>query len=348
MKAMWDEACQHPVLFGVYLVWAITAGMNAMMGHTIGGGGIGGLALGAVFVAIAYLGAYAADAQQSHTGTVRVCMWIMVACQLCIGQMAGWQTLGLTLDRGAERLAAQAASRGVDKDALKAKRDELKQIGIVRPIEAIKADEKLECSRTSARYRDGVGPECTKLRAELASAKRARALEGEVADLAAKMESGSGVGHANAGTAVPEVLASHVGSFVAGRPVKVTGEDVLFALHVFLVAVLEYVGILGKWLFGPVRIREPSFGGAGDSPLRGAGDSPAGSRPPARSAHHMFDPRMLPPAWTMQHPQIRTAANDGPDPARAHAGGAVNVINVGPGVAPPALLPPRIAARRRG
>jgi hypothetical protein len=347
---MWDEACAHPVLFGVYLVWAITAGMNAMMGHTIGGGGLGGLALGAVFVSIAYLGAYAADAQQHQTGTVRLCMWIMVACQLCIGQMAGWQTLGLTLDRGAEKLSAEAASRGVDKDLLQSKRAELKQIGIVRPIAAIQAAEKLECARRSARYPDGVGPECTKLRAELASAKRARTLEGEVAELAVKMESGSGVGHANAGTAVPEVLASHIGSFVTGRSVKVTGEDVLFALHVFLVAVLEYVGILGKWLFGPPRAEEhvASFRGAADSPLRGAGDSPAGSRPPARSAHHMFDPRMLPPAWTMQHPQIRTAANDGSDPATAHAGGAVNVINVGPGVAPPALLPPRIAARRRG
>jgi hypothetical protein len=279
-------------------------------------------------------------------------MWIMVLCQLCIGQMAGWQTLGLTLDRGAEYLAAQAASRGVDKDALQAKRDELKAIGIVRPIEAIKADEKLECSRTSARYRDGVGPECTRLRAELASAKRARALEGEVAELAVKMASGSGVGHANAGTAVPEALASGIGSFITGHPVKVTGEDILFALHVFLVAVLEYVGILGKWLFGPVRIREPSFGDAGDTasrsrpPAHGPGGRlPAGQSP---APTHMFDPRMLTPAWTMQHPQIRTAANDGPDPATAHAGGAVNVINVGPGVAPPALLPPRIAARRRG
>lgn len=349
MSALLEQYRTHPILIFVDAVWVINACMNFAMGQVIGGGGLWGLLIGSVFVCVAALGAYAAAAQATAFGVVRTGLWVLVVGQLCLGQVAGWQSLGLTLDRGATQLKDKATTRDTRETSLKSKRTELEKIGIVRPVAAVEADMTLECEKKSRVYRDGVGPKCTGFRTELATAKRARDLEKEIEGLTGKLAAGPAVSAANAGTAVPEALASWVATAAVGKPVVVSSEDILFGLQVFLVALLEFVATLGRWLFGgdvrqpPASSSRRAPGGGGSA--MGAGGTPS-PRPPTPSDPVLFDPRMLPPAWQARMPQI-APANDGGGSMPAHGGGAVNVINVGPGQAgPQRLLPPRVAARR--
>jgi hypothetical protein len=244
-----DEIARSPAMAGVLLVWLINASMNAAMGHTIGGGGYWGSAIGAVFVAVAALGSYAAHAQASAVGYARSLLLLMVAFQLVLGQIAGWQSLGLTLDRGATQLETQATGRASVQGRLDRARAERQQIGTVRPASAVEADERLECSRVSRQFPTGEGPRCTAFRVELATARRAEELDRAIPQLVAELRAAGTVGNAQAGTQVPEALSSAVATMIVGERVTVTAEQVRFALLVFLVAVLEFIATLGPGLF---------------------------------------------------------------------------------------------------
>lgn len=281
-----EEIARSPAMAGVLLVWVINAAMNAAMGHTIGGGGFWGVLIGAVFVAIAALGSYAAHAQAFATGGMRALLLLMVACQLVLGQVAGWQSLGLTLDRGATQLETAATGRDSVKGRLERARTERQQLGTMRPVAAVEAEEQLECSRVSRAFPTGEGPRCTALRVELAKARRAAQLDAEIPTLVAELRAAGTVGNAQAGTQVPEALSSAVATMIMGAPVTVTAEQVRFALLVFLVAVLEFVATLGPGLFGSHANRvggaggstgyDPGTGGGGGRGNRGRHGAPHG------------------------------------------------------------------------
>lgn len=275
-----DELRRHPILVGWLIIFVVHAGMNAKLGHEIGGGeGPGALLYAAAFLGFACVGAWAADkllVERVRSG--RGMLVTLVVLQVAIGQMAGYQSFGLTLAKGAGDLEAKATSRRTTQEALEDARAEVKKIGTTRVIGSIRADEQLECTIKGKAYKDGVGPKCTALRNELATAERREKLQGDIVRLTAALRDGPAIKDGNALYDVPMGLANAVVGGVTGRPGKVGPDDVRFVWLVLLVFALEIFGTFGLAL---VRLMDGPDGG----PRRGgrlpAGESPRpGTTPP--------------------------------------------------------------------
>lgn len=270
-----DEIERHPVLLFWIVIFAVHAGMNAKLGHEIGGGaGIPAAFYAACFLGFAGVGAWAADkliVDRVRQG--RGLLLTLALLQLIIGQMAGWQSFGLTLSKGAGDLEAKAEQRRTTDDGLKAARAELKSLGIVRPVAAIEAEANLECSIKGRAYKDGVGPRCTALRTELETAKRKRKLEADVERLTAQLASGPAVKDAGALYDVPMGVANAVIGLFTGHSGKVGPDDVRFVWLIILVFALEFFGTFGLAL---VRMMGGGPSDAGSHPGRGGPRSPRG------------------------------------------------------------------------
>jgi hypothetical protein len=269
-----SEMARHPILVGWLVIFVVHAGLNAKLGHEMGGGeGAGAALYAAAFLGFAVVGAWAADQIAHAAGARRLGLAAIAIMQLVIGQMAGWQALGLTLSKGQGTLEAKADQRQSTKERLDASRAELAWIGIVRPVDAIRPDMILECEKKSKAFPDGIGPKCTGFRAELATAERARKLEADIERLTGQLREGPALKSASDAWAAPQALAQGVASGVAwvtgGAPAKITPDDVRFGWMVFLVFALEFFGT-----FGLALIRH----GGGDTPAAGA----SGPGTPAR------------------------------------------------------------------
>lgn len=269
----WAEIAEHPILLGWLLIFTVHAGMNAKLGHELGGGeGLPALLYAGAFLGFAVVGAWAADQIAAAAGLRRTGLIAIAVLQLAIGQMAGWQALGLTLERGATTLEGKADVRRSTKDALDRARADVAAIGVTRAVEAIEADERLECTIRSAQYKDGVGPKCTRLRAELATARRKAKLEESIAALTGDLGAAPKVKNADAIWAAPQALAQGLANALAwaggGQGRQVTPDDVRFGWMVFLVFALEAFGT-----FGLALIRN----GSGSHPTPGAGAGHGGS-----------------------------------------------------------------------
>lgn len=243
-----DEISRHPVLVGWLVIFIVHAGMNAKLGHEIGGGeGLAAIGYALAFLGFAFVGAWAADrVLLGHvTPSLRRGCMLLALLQVLIGQVAGWQSFGLTLSRGAGKLEAAATQRATTTEALASARAELKQIGVTRAIGTIRAAETLECSIKSRAYKDGVGPKCTGLREELATAERRAKLEEQVTALVANLRQGPNVKDGNALYEVPQGIANALVGVVTGAPGKVTPDDVRFVWLIVLVFALEFFGTFG-------------------------------------------------------------------------------------------------------
>lgn len=274
------EIERHPVLLFWIVIFAVHAGMNAKLGHEIGGGaGIPAAFYAACFLGFAGVGAWAADkliVDRVRQG--RGLLLTLALLQLVIGQMAGWQSFGLTLSKGAGEIEAKAEQRRTTDDGLKAARAELKSLGIVRPVAAIEAEANLECSIKGRAYKDGVGPRCTALRTELETAKRKRKLEADVERLTAQLAAGPAVKDAGALYDVPQGLANMLVGVVTGTPGKVGPDDVRFVWLIILVFALEFFGTFGLALVRMMEGGDPdSRGGARGPRGRSAPDAPRGA-----------------------------------------------------------------------
>ncbi len=270
--AWWrDEIERHPVLIGWAVIFVVHAGMNAKLGHEIGGGqGIPAAFYAACFLGFACVGAWAAD--KLIVDRVRAGRGLLVTLallQLVIGQMAGWQSFGLTLAKGAGELEAKATSRRTTQEALDDARKERAKIGTQRAIGSIRADENLECAIKGRQYKDGVGPKCTALRGELAAAERAEKLQADINRLTAELRAGPSIKDGNALYEVPQGIANALGSMIMGHETKIGPDDVRFVWLIILVFALEFFGTFGLAL---VRM----MGGDG-TPHRPTG---RGGRPP--------------------------------------------------------------------
>ena len=113
MIRFWRDECRrHPVIAAWLILFAVHAGMNMKLGHEMGGGeGLGALLYASGFLGFAVLGAWAADQIAHAVGARRAGLIAIAALQLLIGQMAGWQALGLTLSKGAGALEDKADKR---------------------------------------------------------------------------------------------------------------------------------------------------------------------------------------------------------------------------------------------
>lgn len=277
-----DEIRRHPILVGWAIIFVVHAGMNAKLGHEIGGGdGPGAVLYAAAFLGFACVGAWAADkllVERVRNG--RGMLVTLVVLQVAIGQMAGYQSFGLTLAKGAGELEAKATSRRTTQEALEDARAEVKKIGTTRVIGSIRADEQLECTIKGKAYKDGVGPKCTALRNELATAERREKLQGEIVRLTAALRDGPAIKDGNALYDVPMGLANAIVGGLTGRAGKVGPDDVRFVWLVLLVFALEIFGTFGLAL---VRLMDGGpHGGASDAAPhpRGGSRDPRGRGSP--------------------------------------------------------------------
>ena len=333
-----DEIDRNWIIAGVLCVFFINAGMNGLMGWDTGDGGVKGVLYGGVFVSIAFCGAYAATVLDDSYGLRRGLLGALVVFQICLGQMAGWQTLGLTLDRGLAKHEGQATKRSVNKQDLARLRDERDALGTIAvPIASLRAKLALEARKTSRRYPDGKGPGYTKLADDLARAEKAAKLDADIKIAADRFEHGPKTRNANALFEVPAVLASWAATYAREKKTVVPPDDVRFGFLVFLVALLEFVATLGFWLF---RVRKPK---ARENVL----DHPVQLPPPP--AHHVQitnDNGPSPGVDDLPTELMPVAAEMGSVP-RAAGGASTNNIYVGSDRVAQAL-PPRVAARRMG
>ena len=287
------EIDRNWIVAAVLVVFLITASFNCRMGYEIGGGADEfplSLGYGLVFVGLAVLGAYGFAQAGSVAGGKRSALIAVGIIQLAVGLQAGWQSLGLTLSKGAAGLETKASLRQTFTDDLRKARAQREALGVTRAVSAIAADEVLECRRTSQAYKDGVGPACTKLRGELASAKLAVDLDKRIPELQAQLADAPRIKDANANFEVAMSLASSARSWWTGKPVTVSSDDARFWFLVFMVAVLEIVGVLGFWIAG---VHGGGNDRGGRSPFDGHDDvsAPEGFLPP----HALFAPiRQLP------------------------------------------------------
>jgi hypothetical protein len=361
----WRDAVAHnPAVLLWLLLWGINAGMNAQLGHEIGGGvGLSAMLYGAAFFGFAGLGAWASAQMPHAVGGERRLLAALVGLQLVLGQMAGWQSMGLTLSKGAGTLESKQEQRTTTHEALRAARAERAQIGIVRPVAAVQADEVYECEKKSRVYKDGVGPRCTAFRGELATAKRARDLEKKITDLTADLGKGSQITNANALYDVPLAMAAGMTqgwAWLTGaeKAHQVGPDDVRFFWLVFLVFALEFVATIGPGLFGlgsGVSPRTPGAGGGGGG--RRPGDPvPAPGQPETlrtdpvaemqQALRAVFGDRLLPAPERFV--QLAAPANGMDYPHSGHTGayasGPPITINLGGGFPSSAVTPAQEAA----
>ena len=261
-RNFWLMISHHPVGIVWFVLWSVNAYLNARTGWETGDGS---LPMAAAFFAVAVLGAIAAAHLPSARATQRAGLIAIVGLQLVLGQYSGWQTIGLTLSRGAGALDHKATSRGALADEIKALRSERAAIGTVRPVATIAAEEVLECKKVSRRYPDGVGPDCTRLRAELGQAKRARLIDDKLPELIASQGGGETLTDADA----PYKVAQSLLAYVSGSPA--TSDDVRYWFAIFITLALEFAATLGPPLFG--------IGGMRQAPV----------------PYDPFDPAALPP-----------------------------------------------------
>lgn len=342
------ELARHPILAGWLLIFAVHAGMNAKLGHEMGGSeGLGALLYAAAFLGFAVLGAWAADQIGEARGTRRMGLVTVALLQLAIGQMAGWQAMGLTLNKGAATLEAKADARRTTKDGLDGARAELAGIGTVRPIEAVRAEATLECEIKSRTYKDGVGPKCTKLRAELATAERAAQLRSDIERLTGRLASGPAVKDANALYQAPQGIVQGLVNawawMMGGTPATIAPDDIRFGWMVFLVFALEFFGTFGLAL---VRGAGGHGGGSGRSePQPSPAGSGQGSGEPVHTMREAIEAVMGSARRALPAPP-QLAAISGPDGGSSYAvhGAPISIHFAAP--APPS--DPSGAAREPG
>lgn len=354
-----DEVRRHPILGGWLIIFVVHAGMNMKLGHELAGGeGPGALLYAAGFLGFAVLGAWAADNIAAAMGARKVGLILIALLQLLIGQMAGWQALGLTLSKGEGQLEAKAEARSSTRTALENARAQRAAIGTTRAIETIEAEERLECARTSRAYKDGVGPACTKLRAELGAARRAEVLEKDIARQTEKLGSGPAVRDAGAPYQAPQGIAQAFANgwaWMMGRePARIGVDDVRFGWMVFLVFAFEFFGTFGLALVrGASSGADPQpHGGRGGSgrtpggpPSPGSSRTDAGSWSPdgagsLRQAVEAVLGGLPAPALPVAQPLLALPAPSAADPrSMAMHGAPINIHFTAPATGSPPVPP---------
>lgn len=299
--------------------FAIEAGVNYVGGYELMGAANGGakaqvIAIGCVLVAVLCAWAGKEAVPLWHDPMRRPAAYVLVGAALLgfvVSQMTGHRVLGVTFADGA--LQRQMAS-----DSVESWREEVKRIGITRPVTSIQNDLNLELRRKSKQYPNGDGPEALKLKNELAAAERKRDLESKLAGAQAK----GGAVKAGAENMINERLG-------------ISQEGSLLFL---ILAITALIGFFANFGFLLLAVVHGQFVGAGRQPVP-------------------FDPSMLPapmrpgpvalppPAWGGA--AGATPGYGGPPQSGGPGGGSTNIIYAGAGGGNVEPLPPRLAARRR-
>lgn len=255
---------------GMFLIETVS---NGVFGYRVGGGPLlAGCVFLAFFGACMGLGIRKALAPPVDTSG-RIWAGLMIvpflAC-FALSQAAGWAVFSQLLADGRVRMGVEATGGKVARGELARLEARQKLLGIQRPASSIEPEEKHECARRSQSYKDGVGPACTKLRAELALAREAESLPGKI-----KAALGD-VGKA------PKVADGDAMLGVAKRMFSAEADDLTFWFVIGFVALMGFVANFGPALvFASDHPRPPGadvhpFGGYGAGGYPGPDGGPGG------------------------------------------------------------------------
>lgn len=195
---------RRPLFSALVVVAAGQALMNAAYGYQYWGGG--DFSAAALVFGVVYLGLEGVKLAAAHEAGARLrggALWSgagLFAVGLLTLYFSFQAHVGFIGSFRNDQMAGREAAidqRDTTRQQLTEARKARATIGTVRAVGAIGAEEKLECAKTSRRYPTGEGPECTKLRAELAEARRAGDLDKRIAALAGKRISTGAVGVAD-------------------------------------------------------------------------------------------------------------------------------------------------------
>jgi hypothetical protein len=247
------ELRDKPILYFVLGCFVFETGMNAIFGYRQAGGGFSPAALlyGFIFICLAVLGAWACVELFAVKGDGGAANWRrfayavpFIGC-LAVSQFSGWGVLGVTLADGGAKREVAATKSALAGETLAQLRAERAAIGVPRTIDAINAELNLELRKTSRQYPDGDGPKAMRLKAELATAERAHALDQEIQTAMKDLETAPAVAGGN-----PEF--SVVQGWTGAAPA-----DVRKWFSVFLVALVGFFANFGFALAGVGQDRGP-------------------------------------------------------------------------------------------
>lgn len=260
------EIDRNPVVLLPLLAFAATVWMNASTGYALADRSWGTGALFAI-VALATAYFYTQGLAQRRWDMRKGVLLLLATIGVAINLYSAWQTMGLNLADGAVKRNVRAKGVAAVQRQIGDWEAERKRIGTVRAVGAIRADMVLECDKKSKLYPDGVGPKCTVLRGEMASAERAGELDRLIRAEMKGLEGREQVAAAGSELAVATRIARAAG-------LEASAEQIRFWFMIVFALLIEALAALGFWLVGAGHGRsfEPSFDARGDSP--------AGSRPP--------------------------------------------------------------------
>ncbi len=334
------EIDRNPVLLLPLGALLLVMAANARTGFALGDSS---LVLACVFTAIGAFAAYAAwEAFGGGRGARRTALAACAVIGFGIDQLCGWQTIGVLMADGQVARDVKATGSASAAAAVKKLQDERAALGTPRPVATIAALEAREC-KLAPKGIDPVGDKCTRLRAELAAARRAVEIDDDKLPKAlAALAEGGAVAGGKVQLAVPLGIAQAAVGWWSGpkAAATVTADHILFGIELIITLAIGFMAVFGF-------------------PLVGAHDGAHGRAEPEIGAAP-FDPRTLPRALPPPEHRARLAPPaSGPDrapppppvqlhvlPGNGDGGGATNIINVGQQGAQQPGLPARLAARR--
>lgn len=250
LASIWQLLRDHPGYAGLCILAAAEAAINAYFGwHYFKGESydvsliMAALLLGNEMVkwqaADRFGEALAASDTWRATGSA-----VIAVCCLSISIPAHIGFIGMLRADTAAAREAQADQGSASRQQLARALDEQQKLGTQRPVDAVAAERKLECSRTSKSFPNGEGPRCTALKSEEAAAQRAVELAALIPTLQGQRLATGGVAQGDAQVRVFGWIFS-----------KAKDDDIKLALSVALALAAEIITTLGFAVFGGAQSR---------------------------------------------------------------------------------------------
>lgn len=176
LKRIWRLALERPPFFGLCLVAAGEAIINAMFGWLSSTWFPYSAVLAMIYAGSEMAKWFAADAVG---GAARDKAWgrmvaasLLAVCTLAISIPAHVGFIGMMRDGSIAKRDTDATKRGTAKQTIEDARHELAAMPATRSVNEVTPLKDLECAKVSSRYPDGRGPKCVDLEAELGRAER--------------------------------------------------------------------------------------------------------------------------------------------------------------------------------
>lgn len=236
----WSAIKAHPILAVFLFMWGVEAWWNARYGYQRGDGSLTyaglllGIALTGLWLGVKFNSIDDADPRRKWAKKAGVALPIVFCISL--SQLTGWAAMGWTLADGGAKRETASKDRARLVSALDRYEAERAKIGVTRAVKAIEAEKAKECVTPTPR--NGDGPNCKRLKMELATAERAIALDGLIVETAKELKG------------VKQVGAAGADNSVLRRFTGLDDAEITFWMTIVLVAAVGIFGTLGPALVG--------------------------------------------------------------------------------------------------